>query len=387
MRRAIVDTCYTHSNAPHARNCLGRGRRLKLESLEPRHMLAAANLVITEFMASNGSTLLDGDGAFSDWIEIKNDGLTSVDLSDDFLPTRPAIFERWAFPARSIAPGAYFVVFASAPLDADGIAIDDYVDAGGHLHTNFGLGAEGEFLAITYEDPVAHSISIVHNFAPSFPAQRGDISYGLGPGGALRYFDPPTPGAANGAGFVDFVADTQFSVERGFFQSAFNLSISSTTPGAAIYYTTNGEAPTQFNGALYSGPFQIGHTSVVRAIAYQSGYLPSLVGTQTYLFLNDIVRQNTQATLDAGFPNTWGGTSPDYGLDPDVIGNFDANGNPTGGDKFGGIYATTIKNDLKSIPTLSISIDADDLFGPAGIYTNSTQRGDEWTCRFGRMDY
>jgi hypothetical protein len=74
----------------------------------------------------------------------------------------------------------------------------------------------------------------------------------------------------------------------------------------------------------------------------------------------------------------WGGTTADYGMDPDVIGNFNAAGNPTGGDLFGGIYAATIKSDLLAIPTLSLVMDVDDMFGPNGIYTNSTLNGDAW---------
>ncbi|KPK49452.1 MAG: hypothetical protein AMK72_04550 [Planctomycetes bacterium SM23_25] len=65
-------------------------------------------------------------------------------------------------------------------------------------------------------------------------------------------------------------------------------------------------------------------------------------------------------------------------MDPDVIGTFDSEGNPIGGDLFGGIYAATIKDDLKSLPTLSIVMNIDDMFGPSGIYTNSGGSGVAW---------
>ncbi len=48
-------------------------------------------------------------------------------------------------------------------------------------------------------------------------------------------------------------------------------------------------------------------------------------------------------------------------MDPDVIGP---------NDDFGGRYAATIHDDLKSLPTLSIVGDIDDLFGSGGVYTN-----------------
>ena len=39
-----------------------------------------SDLKITEFVASNSAGLKDQDGAFSDWVEIRNTGLTPVSL-------------------------------------------------------------------------------------------------------------------------------------------------------------------------------------------------------------------------------------------------------------------------------------------------------------------
>jgi hypothetical protein len=192
------------------------------------------------------------------------------------------------------------------------------------------------------------------------------------------YMSEPTPGAINVGGYAGLVETPTFSAHHGFYDAPFQLTIGGTTPNAEIYYTTDGSAPTPDNGTLYAGPLAINKTSTIRAQAFRDGYLPSSPITSTYLFVNDIVRQNHQATLNAGFPPQWGSVAPDYGMDPDVIGNFDANGNSLGGDRFGGIYAATIKSDLKAIPTLSLVMDTDDMFGPNGIYTNSTVNGDAW---------
>src|SRR5690606_717289 len=108
---------------------------------------------------------------------------------------------------------------------------------------------------------------------------------------------------------------------------------------------------------------------VLRAAAFRDGLEPSDVDTQTYLFLDDVVTQDVQATRAAGFPASWGSTSPDYGMDPDVIGP---------GDRYGGKYAATIKDDLKAVPTISIVMHLDDLFGPRGIYSNPEGRGIAW---------
>ena len=125
-----------------------RGRRCHVETLEPRHLLAAANLHITEFMASNSTALADGDGNFSDWIEIRNADLIPVNLSGYFLTDSADELRRWAFPSRTINPGEHLVVFASTPGDGAGGTLNTYIDAGGHLHTNFSLEAAGEYLAL-----------------------------------------------------------------------------------------------------------------------------------------------------------------------------------------------------------------------------------------------
>jgi len=205
---------------------------------------------------------------------------------------------------------------------------------------------------------------------------------------ARQYFDPATPGYANGPSFGGYVKDTQFSFDRGFYEAPFNLAITSDTPGATIYYTLDGSEPyldldgvdpDLTHGIEYTGPVPIETTTILRAIAFKENYRPTNIDTQTYIFLADVVRQDYQATLDAGFPSSWGGTSPDYGMDSQVIGTFDEDGNPLYGDSYGGIYANTIIDDLQSLPTLSIVTGIDGLFDSSeGIYTNSGNRGLDW---------
>src|SRR4030095_15631973 len=87
-------------------------------------------------------------------------------------------------------------------------------------------------------------------FSPKFPAQKADISYGLRDGRPY-FFNPPSPGTANTGGFGEFVADTKFSQDRGFYTDPFDLTITCATSGASIRYTTNGSPPTLVNGLAY----------------------------------------------------------------------------------------------------------------------------------------
>ena len=63
--------------------------------------------------------------------------------------------------------------------------------------------------------------------------------------GSPQFFNPSTPGAANTAAssVLGQVGDTHFSVDRGFYDSPFYVSITCDTPGAVIHYTVNGRDP------------------------------------------------------------------------------------------------------------------------------------------------
>ena len=183
--------------------------------------------------------------------------------------------------------------------------------------------------------------------------------------GGPGYLATPSPGFSNGDTFGGFVSDTNFSVNRGFYKAAFDVEISTITPGASIRYTLDGSEPSEVIGTLYSGPITISRTSPLRAIAYMTGAISSNVDTQTYIFVDDVVRQDANYSIDvAGLPSSWDGQSPDYGMDSDVVNN--------------GAHSQTIRNDLKTVPTLSIAMEADDMFGGSGIYSNPGNSGSSW---------
>ena len=180
-----------------------------------------------------------------------------------------------------------------------------------------------------------------------------------------HYFATPTPGGPNGAGFYAFVADTKFDHDRGFYDAAFSLSITTATDNATIIYTTDGSIPTLGNGTTYTGPISISGTTVVRAAAFKDGFEPSGVDTQTYIFLNDVIRQSPNGETPPGWPDSWGANVVDYGMDPDVVDD------PA--------YSGEIINDLKSVPTYSIVTESPNLFDPStGIYANASQDGIAW---------
>ncbi len=188
-----------------------------------------------------------------------------------------------------------------------------------------------------------------------------------------QYLRNPSPGTPNEDAFVDFVADTTFSVDRGFYDAPFEVEITSETPGATIRYTTDGSAPTTGTGTVYAGPILIDTTTTLRAIAYRSGWEPTNVDTQTYIFLDDVIRQPASIP---GYPSTWAGLRADYAMDPEVCTDTDS---PT--------FQPSIREDLMAIPTMSIVLSRDDFMGSSrGIYTHPTSRGVGWE-RGGSVEY
>jgi N-acetylneuraminic acid mutarotase len=104
--------------------------------------------------------------------------------------------------------------------------------------------------------------------------------------------------AANQAGNANYAAATQvtqsivvnvigvaatptFSPVAGSYTAAQTVSISDTTAGATIYYTTNGTTPTT-SSTVYSGPIAVSSTETLEAIATATGYSTSAVASAAY---------------------------------------------------------------------------------------------------------
>ena len=223
--------------------------------------------ILNEFMASNSRTLRDDDGDYSDWIELANTNSTPISLLGYHLSNQAANPVQWTFPDMAMPGRSYLVVFASGK---------DRAVAGRPLHTNFKLKAAGDYLALVAPD----GTNILQQFAPTFPPQTNDISYGFVSPGVLDYMETPTPGVANVA--TRRVAVIGFSVASGTFISPFSLALTSATPGAVIYYTLNGSAPAT-NSLVYSNPIPINATAQIRAFGAKAGLTPGAVSTAAYL--------------------------------------------------------------------------------------------------------
>ncbi|MBN2132347.1 MAG: CotH kinase family protein, partial [Sedimentisphaerales bacterium] len=329
-----------------------------------------ASLVINEVLASNGAVGRDPQGQYEDWIEIYNYADASIDVGGMYVTddlTRPT---KWRIPAAdpaltTIASQGYLLIWA------DG----DTADQG--LHADFKLDAGGEEVGLFDADGSTLIDAMV------FPALGCDVSYGRYPDAEEQwcFFAVPTPAAQNEGAYAGVVGEVQISCEHGFYDEPFTVTLAVDDPEATIHYSLDGDTPGQklgrfVSGEVYTEPLRIEGTTCLRTVATRQGWKPSTVRTQTYIFVEDVVRQSpggARPTPDwpdpsvsgGGFPWGGGGQSIDYGMDPDVVN--DAR------------YRDLMGEALLSIPSLSFVTDLYNLFDSGvGIYVNALQDGRAW---------
>ena len=171
-----------------------------------------AQVVISEFLASNSNSILDESGNHEDWIEIANNTGSPVGLLGWYLTDDSNQPRKWAFPNMTLSGGAYLVVFASNK---------NRTNPAFNLHTNFKLSASPGYLALTH-DIAGGGIEIVHVFNP-YPQQATDVAYGtsittnvtplIASGAAAKTLIPTVGngGSALGAGWRGAAGDEPFN--------------------------------------------------------------------------------------------------------------------------------------------------------------------------------
>ncbi|MDF2699839.1 MAG: hypothetical protein K0Q49_1395 [Haloplasmataceae bacterium] len=207
--------------------------------LEQENFENPNQLYINEVMVSNGSTLLDANGNYSDWIELYNDSNLDINLANYYLTDHFDDLIKWKFPKRVIVPAkGYLIIWASGK---------NKTDSHNDLHTNFSINSDGEPIILVAPDG-STIVDLIKTKRTS-----DNISYGRYPDGSDNfknfYLTSTTPGKANSLS-QNLMHSPNFSQAGGFYQNQFNLSLSA-DPGAKIYYTLDGSKPTE-NSLIYN---------------------------------------------------------------------------------------------------------------------------------------
>ena len=140
-----------------------------------------AQVIISEFLASNSNSIGDEDGEHEDWIEIHNPTGSAVSLLGWYLTDDANQPRKWACQDGRSTPAR---IFWSSHRTKN------RKPASGNLHTNFKLETSPDYLALTH-DIAGGGVEVVTEFNP-YPQQATDLSYGL----ASTTLTTPLVGAA-----------------------------------------------------------------------------------------------------------------------------------------------------------------------------------------------
>lgn len=227
-----------------------------------------SDFYINEFLADNTKNLRGEHHDYPDWIELLNNGVSSINLEGYTLTDNPTNTSKWTFPDTSLAPGQYLLIFASGRGNENSTNF--------YIHTNFKLSSKGEFLGLF--DPSGNLLDSL-----TYKAQKANISYGRSSEtpSAWGYFMAPTPRKLNGEFSFDSLQEPRFSLPGGYYSGAIQVELSVEGAGIPIYITLDGTRPNE-NSTVYSSPITLGATTAIRASTLIHPNIPNDVVTQTY---------------------------------------------------------------------------------------------------------
>ena len=176
------------------------------------------------------------------------------------------------FDAPGVGTTGLFPGTVPTSMNAAGDLAGFYTDASGANHgfvRNFSTGA----ITAPLDAPNAGTSGMFNGTVP-FGINASDDLTGL-------YIDANDVFHGFTLSLSSTTAAPTFSPAAGTYATAQSVTISDTTAGAAIYYTTDGSTPTT-SSTLYSGPIAVSSTETINAIATASGCGNSGVATATY---------------------------------------------------------------------------------------------------------
>ena len=237
--------------------------------------LVNSQVVINEYSASNFDSHLDNYGEYEDWVELYNTTNSDIDLNGWSLTDKPANLPKWSFTGS-------FIVSANSVAIIYCSGRDELV--GGVAHTNFKITQTKAGEVFILSDASGNII----DSARAIPAQKSHSrGRDVNGGSSWSVFTAATPNTINTGAMLEYAPLPIFSQSSGYYSAPFDLTLSCADPNAILYYTTDGSMPDN-SANLYTGPFNISSTSVVKAVAYSTNGLvpPSFIDYHTF-FIND----------------------------------------------------------------------------------------------------
>jgi len=230
-----------------------------------------AQIVINEFSAANTDDYLCSNGEFEDWIELYNNGASSVNLAGYYLSDNATKPQRWLIPAGTIIPAKGRLVFVASGLNS-------FIAP--NWHTNFKITQTDTSEAVVLVNPSGAIIDINEIDVPN---QKNHSIARITDGGVWGVAVNPSPGAANSGVSARYAETPDFDIAAGYYAGSQLVTLATPEPGGFVRYSLDGSEPTP-TSTLYSGPININATKVLRTRTFSANpnVLPSHIEMNTY---------------------------------------------------------------------------------------------------------
>lgn len=170
-----------------------------------------------------------------DYVEIKNDGILSVELDAYYLSDKQKKLLKYHVPDGTLLPGEYLVVPLNSKFDEEGM---------------FGIASDGEQVNLSYNG----LWGIIEIDKIGCPKMKVNTSWSRVNDTDTWDYMECTPSHINDGNFV-IVEEPVFSYESGFYDDAFYLDIQ-VPEGYSLAYTVDGSKPT-LDSTKYSEPIYV----------------------------------------------------------------------------------------------------------------------------------
>ena len=224
-------------------------------------------LIINEVMPSNCSYLMQSDGEYYDWVELKNISENSLDLGNYALSDDPGAPDKFPLPDTTLDAGESILIMCSGNTE---------LTSRKYVHAPFTLSREESWVYLSLrKDGSCRDYVRVYDVPYQHSVGRVDGENGT------YYFTKPTPGANNGSG-VAFISPTPVVVTKdGVYNDVSSVTVELNGSGP-LYYTLDGSTPTT-KSKQYTAPLSLKSTTALRVACIEEGKLPSDVVTATFI--------------------------------------------------------------------------------------------------------
>ena len=264
-----------------------------------------AEIEISEILSANKSYLPGPYATYHDLVELHNRTDVDFDLTGWYLSDDPEEPMKGSLDGVIVPANSYIVII----LSPDGLNVPE-----GYHSVNFALASSGETLTLSKGDIIVDSAAV--------PSLGNDTAFGRPDGqDGFAVLSEPTPKSPNGGKATEKALTPTASIPQGVYDD--DEIVVELKGEGNVYYTLDSTKPTAAS-TLYTEPFKISSTTVIRCVSVSQGKLTSDIADLTYIVNEPDTLETISIVSDpANFFNPYSGI---YATGPYASSEFPYNG-------------------------------------------------------------